>query len=130
MVQLIHKLWLILTAAALLVWVLPLPRSTWPAFIAGELLFGVNLVVLVFAGQWLLAAAPGVRGESPRATWVLFLALTVKIFLLGVGAYLALITLALRVDFFVGGLATALAVLALLLYLDGGEKKTTVGVSN
>ena len=127
MMSLINKLCLLMAAAVLLVWALPLARSGVVAFAAGELLFGLNLIGLIVASRWLLgmvSAAPGAaRGANPS----LFLAMGVKVLLLGGGAYLALVTFNLRADFFVAGLGCALGLLSWLLYLDGAKKRVATG---
>ena len=113
------KLWALLGAAALLVWVAPLPANAAPAFMAGEALFAVNFMALVIASRRLLAGASSSPGGARSV--VAGLVTIGKIVVLGGGAYLALVTFDLRVDFFVGGLCAALALLTLLLYLNGAK---------
>ena len=114
----ILKLWLLLGAVALVLWVMPVSGKALVAFVSGEALFAINLVALMFASRRLLAAS------SPKMGSGGVLLFGGKFVLLGVGAYVALVTYGLRVDFFVGGLCVGLGLFAALLYADGAKRAT------
>ena len=126
----ITKLWLMLGAAALLVWTIPLPPGAAQAFAVGEALFGLNVVGWVVVSRWWLASASGATGAAGQGIARVFLAMGGKILMVGGGVYLALVTYDLRVDFFVGGLCAGLGLLTIYLYLFQQKKKSPLVANN
>ena len=114
----ILKLSLLLSAVALVLWVTPLSGKALVAFVSGGALFVLNLVALMVASRRLLAA------EGPKMGSGGFLLFGGKFVLLGLGAYVALVTYGLRVDFFVGGLCAGLGLFSALLYADEAKRAT------
>ena len=126
----IASLWLMLGAAAVLLWAMPLPPGAAPAFAVGEALFGLNVVGWVVVSRWWLATASGAKGTAGNGVARVFMAMGGKIIMVGGGVYLALVTYDLRVDFFVGGLCAGLGLLTIYMYLSQEKRKSALADNN